>query len=115
MNIASFILWPINWVHEQPWHALLVAIALFVHYALLRLVVWQKGIMFTDILNVLAISLWVAFWPYETSMLEWEKTVHVPIRIDLALVIGLLYGATVPSIAMSWSLLYKQYKQPQQP
>ncbi len=102
MDIIGFILWPIEWVHEEPRRALLVAAALFLHYVVLRSMSRQRTAISTDVLNALAVSLWAAFWPYETQMLKWEKTVSVPIRVDLFLVAIVLYGMTGASIIKSW-------------
>ncbi len=110
MDIIGFILWPIKWVHEEPWRALLVAAALFLHYVFLRLMARQRTAISADVLNVLAVSLWVVFWPYETQMLKWEKTVIAPIRVDLFLVGILLYAMTVASIIKSWVLLLGKSK-----
>lgn len=35
--------------------------------------------------------LWILFAPYEWSMKDWEKTEHVPIRVDLILIIPFLF------------------------
>jgi len=110
MDIIGFIFWPIKWAHEEPRRALLVAAALFLHYVILRLMARQRTAISTDVLNALAVGLWVAFWPYETQMLKWEKTVIAPIRVDLFLVAIFLYGMTAASVVKSWALLLGKSK-----
>ena len=107
-SYCDILLWPVMWVHDAPWHALMIAGSLAIYYALVRITLGYMPARFFDISNIGTIVLWFGFWLYELHMLAWEKTVVAPIRLDLFLAAFPLNTATIICLLSSlWSLFRK--------
>ena len=91
------VYYPINWLIERPYLAILPGLIFGFCYLGLR----SGSAKIARRTALTAAILWLLYAIYEWRMFLWSRTVSAPIRVDLLLIAPALYLTTVAGLVAS--------------
>ena len=96
--MLEILFFPVVFLATFPGGALLPAIGLMVVYLQRR----NRISKLRRVTVIVATLAWMVYGIYETRMYFWMKTVIAPIRVDLLLIVPVLYLVTIVAAIALW-------------